>query len=182
MSPAPLFSGRAELSTAASVSSILEYANSWQCVCLLVLDLPLGGRSPTQLRSPICSLSENTCYPPTVRHPPPIPLQRISSAARLFRGSLDEMGTAAVGGRMGEGEWRGGSGGTSDGEVWHALRRLVFIAARLGKLSVSISFSISEGCGVSVTSLPALSVVTGKEPSSRSSGGPLLCSSHRLGN
>lgn len=103
MSPAPLFSGRAELSTAASVSSILEYANSWQCVCLLVLDLPLGGRSPTQLRSPICSLSENTCYPPTVRHPPPIPLQRISSAARLFRGSLDEMGTAAVGGAEGGG-------------------------------------------------------------------------------
>lgn len=29
----------------------LEYANSWQCICLLVLDLPLGGRSPTQLRS-----------------------------------------------------------------------------------------------------------------------------------
>lgn len=29
----------------------LEYANSWQCICLLVLDLHLGGRSPTQLRS-----------------------------------------------------------------------------------------------------------------------------------
>lgn len=29
----------------------LKYANSWQRICLLVLDLPLGGRSPTQLRS-----------------------------------------------------------------------------------------------------------------------------------
>lgn len=29
----------------------LEYANSLQCICLLVLDLPLGGHSPTQLLS-----------------------------------------------------------------------------------------------------------------------------------
>lgn len=76
----------------------------------------------------------------------------------------------------------GGGWGASDGEVWHALRHPVFIAPRLGKLSVSISFSRSEGCSVSVTSLPTLSVISGKEPSSRSSGGLLLCSSHRLGN
>lgn len=48
---------------------------------------------------PICSLSANTCYIPTLRHPPPIPLQRISSSVRLFRGSWDEMRMAGKEGR-----------------------------------------------------------------------------------
>lgn len=42
----------------------LEYANSWQRICLLVLDLPLGGRSPTQL----LSLS-SVCLKTPVIHP-----------------------------------------------------------------------------------------------------------------
>lgn len=48
-SPQFIFEGRAQHGCDRVIH--LEYANSWQCICLLVLDLPLGGRSPTQLRS-----------------------------------------------------------------------------------------------------------------------------------
>lgn len=47
--PQFIFEGRAQHGCDRVIH--LEYANSWQCICLLVLDLPLGGRSPTQLRS-----------------------------------------------------------------------------------------------------------------------------------
>lgn len=74
----------------------LEYANSWQCICLLVLDLPLGGRSPTQLRS----LSAVCLQTPVILpHSATLRQSHFSTPhpLRLFRGSWDGM-------RMADGE------------------------------------------------------------------------------
>lgn len=64
--------------------------SAFACWCLT---FPLEVAHRLDYAPPICSLSENTCYPPRVRRPPPIPLQHVSSAPRLFRGSLDERGS-----------------------------------------------------------------------------------------
>lgn len=76
----------------------LEYANSWQRICLLVLDLPLGGRSPTQL----LSLS-SVCLKTPVIHPHSATLRQSHfstshprrvclGAAGMGRGGLNEVG------------------------------------------------------------------------------------------
>lgn len=94
-----------------SSSALLRSCHPFGICKLLTVHLPAGAwpspwRSLTDsITLPICSLSANTCYPPTLRHPPPIPLQHISSSVRLFRGSWDGVRTAGRGGESMDKWW-----------------------------------------------------------------------------
>lgn len=116
--PQFIFEGRAQHGCNRVIH--LEYANSWQCICLLVLDLPLGGRSPTQLRS----LSAVCLKTPVI-----LPHSATLRQSHFSTSHPPCVCLEAVWMRWGRLLWeeRRLMQGTSDGEVWWASQRLVLL-------------------------------------------------------
>lgn len=119
----------------------LEYANSWQCICLLVLDLPLGGRSPTQLHS----LSAVCLQTPVILpHSATLRQSQFSTSHRRF------VCLEAVGTRWGR---LVGSEGTWGGDKMKGVTRTLYCVVlfhqswklSLSRRFMSRSFSISRG-------------------------------------
>lgn len=112
----------------------LEYANSWQCICLLVLDLPFGGLSPTQLRS----LSA-VCLQTPVILPHSATLRQSHFNTSHPRCVCLEAVGMGWGRLVGEGKRQ--EAWTNDGGVRSALQRYSFITTIFKKLSLPRQFT-----------------------------------------